>query len=189
MARRRNARRSPDAAAVSSAVRTGGAQLSSSAVARADDALSFADWRRRVFETYRIVRNADDSPPRGAAGAPTGTNCSAATSSRRYRPTSAPTSRDSRTSTTTSAPGCLRRSRRSSQRRSTSPPAAARPTAPAATCWTPSRAQTSVSGKQLVLDFNFAYNPSCSYDPRWVRPPAPPANRLPVGIRAGERTG
>jgi uncharacterized protein (DUF1684 family) len=41
---------------------------------------------------------------------------------------------------------------------------------------------------RLVLDFNFAYNPSCSYDPRWSCPLAPPANRLAVPIRAGERT-
>jgi uncharacterized protein (DUF1684 family) len=40
---------------------------------------------------------------------------------------------------------------------------------------------------RLVLDFNFAYNPSCAYDRRWICPLAPPANRLPVGIRAGER--
>ena len=40
---------------------------------------------------------------------------------------------------------------------------------------------------RLVLDFNLAYNPSCAYDPRWVCPLAPPANRLPVPIRAGER--
>jgi uncharacterized protein (DUF1684 family) len=40
---------------------------------------------------------------------------------------------------------------------------------------------------RLVLDFNFAYNPSCSYDPGWVCPLAPPANRLPVEVRAGER--
>ena len=40
---------------------------------------------------------------------------------------------------------------------------------------------------RLVLDFNFAYNPSCSYDPRWACPLAPPENRLPVEIRAGER--
>jgi len=39
----------------------------------------------------------------------------------------------------------------------------------------------------LVLDFNFAYNPSCCYDPRWVCPLAPPGNRLPIAIRAGER--
>ena len=40
---------------------------------------------------------------------------------------------------------------------------------------------------RLVLDFNFAYNPSCSYDPRWVCPLAPPGNRLPVAVRAGEK--
>lgn len=40
---------------------------------------------------------------------------------------------------------------------------------------------------RLVLDFNFAYHPSCVYDPRWVCPLAPPANRLAVPIRAGER--
>jgi hypothetical protein len=42
-------------------------------------------------------------------------------------------------------------------------------------------------GGRLVLDFNFAYNPSCSYDPRWVCPLAPPGNRLPMPIRGGER--
>ena len=41
---------------------------------------------------------------------------------------------------------------------------------------------------RLILDFNFAYNPSCSYDPRWVCPLAPPPNRLEVPVRAGERT-
>jgi uncharacterized protein (DUF1684 family) len=40
---------------------------------------------------------------------------------------------------------------------------------------------------RLVLDFNFAYNPSCSYDDRWACPLTPPANRLPLPIRAGER--
>jgi uncharacterized protein (DUF1684 family) len=40
---------------------------------------------------------------------------------------------------------------------------------------------------RLVLDFNFAYNPSCSYDPGWACPLAPPENRLPVPVRAGER--
>ena len=43
------------------------------------------------------------------------------------------------------------------------------------------------SDGRLVLDFNFAYNPSCAYDPRWVCPLAPPGNRLPVPIRGGER--
>jgi uncharacterized protein len=40
---------------------------------------------------------------------------------------------------------------------------------------------------RLVLDFNFAYNPSCAYDPKWVCPLAPPPNRLDVAIEAGER--
>lgn len=40
---------------------------------------------------------------------------------------------------------------------------------------------------RLILDFNFAYNPSCAYDPRWVCPLATPANRLMVPVRAGER--
>ena len=42
-------------------------------------------------------------------------------------------------------------------------------------------------GGRLVLDFNFAYNPSCSYDPAWICPLAPPANRLDTGVEAGER--
>ena len=41
-------------------------------------------------------------------------------------------------------------------------------------------------GDELILDFNFAYNPSCSYDSRWVCPLAPPSNRLPIEVRAGE---
>ena len=40
---------------------------------------------------------------------------------------------------------------------------------------------------RLVLDFNFAYNPSCSYDPEWVCPLAPPANQLAVAVEAGEQ--
>jgi uncharacterized protein len=40
---------------------------------------------------------------------------------------------------------------------------------------------------RLVLDFNFSYNPSCSYDPGWVCPLAPPANRLPLPVEAGEQ--
>ncbi len=40
---------------------------------------------------------------------------------------------------------------------------------------------------RLVLDLNFAYQPSCSYDVRWTCPLAPRANRLDVAVRAGER--
>jgi hypothetical protein len=39
----------------------------------------------------------------------------------------------------------------------------------------------------LVLDFNFAYNPSCFYDDKWACPLTPPANRVSMPIRAGER--
>jgi uncharacterized protein len=45
----------------------------------------------------------------------------------------------------------------------------------------------SIDGR-LVFDFNFAYNPSCAYDPRWVCPLAPTANWLPVRVAAGEQT-
>jgi len=40
---------------------------------------------------------------------------------------------------------------------------------------------------RLILDFNFATQPSCAFDPRWACPLAPPENRLDVEIRAGER--
>jgi uncharacterized protein (DUF1684 family) len=39
----------------------------------------------------------------------------------------------------------------------------------------------------LVVDFNFAYQPSCAFDARWSCPLAPPENRLEISIRAGER--
>ena len=42
-------------------------------------------------------------------------------------------------------------------------------------------------GGWVILDFNYAYNPSCAYDSRWVCPLAPPENRLAVPIRAGEK--
>lgn len=40
----------------------------------------------------------------------------------------------------------------------------------------------------VTLDFNYLYNPSCAYDPRWLCPLAPPENRLEEPIRAGELT-
>lgn len=42
-------------------------------------------------------------------------------------------------------------------------------------------------GEELVIDFNYAYHPSCVYDPIWSCPLAPVENRLVVPIRAGER--
>ncbi len=40
---------------------------------------------------------------------------------------------------------------------------------------------------RLVLDFNFAYQPSCAFDPAWSCPLAPAANRLDIEVPAGER--
>jgi uncharacterized protein (DUF1684 family) len=39
----------------------------------------------------------------------------------------------------------------------------------------------------LILDFNFAFQPSCAFDPKWACPLAPPSNRLDLEVRAGER--
>jgi uncharacterized protein (DUF1684 family) len=43
------------------------------------------------------------------------------------------------------------------------------------------------TGDGLVIDLNFAYSPSCAFDPRWSCPLAPEGNRLPVAVDAGER--
>jgi uncharacterized protein (DUF1684 family) len=54
---------------------------------------------------------------------------------------------------------------------------------------TPKGADLGSEDGKLVLDFNFAYNPSCAYHPRWVCPLAPVENRLHVAVEAGERIG
>ena len=41
----------------------------------------------------------------------------------------------------------------------------------------------------LVLYFNFAFHPSCAWDPQWACPLAPPENRLDLRVEAGERLG
>lgn len=43
------------------------------------------------------------------------------------------------------------------------------------------------AGDTLVIDFNFAYNPSCAYDPSWSCPLAQPGNTLREEIPVGER--
>jgi uncharacterized protein (DUF1684 family) len=40
----------------------------------------------------------------------------------------------------------------------------------------------------VVLDFNYAYHPSCVHDARWSCPLAPPENTLAGRVAAGERT-
>lgn len=41
---------------------------------------------------------------------------------------------------------------------------------------------------RLVIDLNFAYNPSCAYSPRWTCPLAPKTNTVAVGLPVGELT-
>ena len=43
--------------------------------------------------------------------------------------------------------------------------------------------------RSIVLDLNFAYNPSCAYDPEWACPLAPAGNTIDVEIPVGERYG
>ncbi len=40
---------------------------------------------------------------------------------------------------------------------------------------------------RLVVDLNFAYNPSCAYDPAWQCPLAPPGNVLTAPLPVGEQ--
>jgi uncharacterized protein len=46
--------------------------------------------------------------------------------------------------------------------------------------------QGGVDGERWVVDLNFAYNPSCVYDYRWVCPLAPAANRIGAPTPVGE---
>lgn len=45
----------------------------------------------------------------------------------------------------------------------------------------------SPDGGTLVLDLNFAYNPSCAYDPAWACPLAPPGNTIDAAVPVGEQ--
>jgi uncharacterized protein (DUF1684 family) len=47
-------------------------------------------------------------------------------------------------------------------------------------------ADLGLDGGRLMLDFNYAYSPSCAYNPRWHCPLAPRENWLPVALHAGE---
>lgn len=42
-------------------------------------------------------------------------------------------------------------------------------------------------GKELIIDFNYAYNPYSSYNNNWDCPITPEENILPVAIQAGEK--
>ena len=40
---------------------------------------------------------------------------------------------------------------------------------------------------KVIVDFNYAYHPSCVHSDQWSCPLAPAENRLPLAIRSGER--
>jgi uncharacterized protein (DUF1684 family) len=42
-------------------------------------------------------------------------------------------------------------------------------------------------GDEVVVDFNYAYNPNCAYNPDWNCPLPPAENWLKVPVRAGEK--
>jgi hypothetical protein len=44
-----------------------------------------------------------------------------------------------------------------------------------------------VEAGELVIDLNFAYHPSCTYDPMWTCPLAPAGNVLTDPVAAGEQ--
>jgi len=48
-------------------------------------------------------------------------------------------------------------------------------------------ADLGIDGDELNLDFNFAYHPSCVYDPIWSCPLAPQDNWLSIPVNAGEQ--
>ena len=43
-------------------------------------------------------------------------------------------------------------------------------------------------GDDVTIDFNYAYNPNCAYDPAWSCPLPPAENWLKVPISAGEKS-
>jgi uncharacterized protein len=45
------------------------------------------------------------------------------------------------------------------------------------------------TARGLVVDLNFAYPPSCAYDPEWACPLPPPGNVVDVPVAAGEVAG
>ena len=47
--------------------------------------------------------------------------------------------------------------------------------------------ETTPGSRDVVIDFNFAYNASCAYSPRWACPLAPPENHVNMAVRAGEK--
>lgn len=48
-------------------------------------------------------------------------------------------------------------------------------------------ADLNTSVDEFVLDFNYAYNPSCAYNDRWICPLPPAENSLQLAVTAGEQ--
>jgi uncharacterized protein (DUF1684 family) len=48
-------------------------------------------------------------------------------------------------------------------------------------------ADLGLAATKCILDFNYAYNPSCAYQSRWVCPLAPAENWLSFPVTAGEK--
>ena len=48
--------------------------------------------------------------------------------------------------------------------------------------------EIAAGSSEVTIDFNYAYNASCAYSPRWACPLAPPENHLRVAVRAGEKS-
>lgn len=49
-------------------------------------------------------------------------------------------------------------------------------------------AETNAETGRLIVDFNYAYNPTCAYNPAFNCPLPPQRNWLPLAVRAGEQT-
>jgi uncharacterized protein (DUF1684 family) len=47
--------------------------------------------------------------------------------------------------------------------------------------------EINTGSSDVVIDFNYAYNASCAYSPRWACPLAPKENYLQAPVSAGER--
>ncbi len=47
-------------------------------------------------------------------------------------------------------------------------------------------ADLGVGDQEIVLDFNYAYNPSCAYHPQWVCPLPPRENYMALNVQSGE---
>lgn len=45
----------------------------------------------------------------------------------------------------------------------------------------------SIDGEKVILDFNYAYQPYCTYNHNYSCPIPPAINRLPIEIKAGEK--